>query len=510
MLSGHPIPADRRLGRIDLVVLAVLMLVFWCGVLRQIELPGLYMDSVFPDYLAARILNPDLKNPVWALPTATIPILGGLYHGVQNLYVDLAAFSVLGISVTSVRIAQALFGAAIVVCLYALVVRLTGQRVAACVGALLLATDIAFLASFRTQFYIILGAQAWLFASLLGLWRGGRLGYFLSGACFGLAVYGYFVLGFFLPAMITLIATLPERRPLDWTVGLAVGLLPYVAGYASLIWALGGWTNAAQWLGDAVHSLAPFSSKPGVWENLAGVWQRTALALSNAGNEFMILGEPLGGAWPEAKVYLLVAVVLAATLASLRWHDLRLAILPLTYVAVAAVFGSRLWVHHFVVLVPLAYLVMAVAVGQLPKRRASQLAIAAGAFFFLAGNLYQANRFHEALNTTGGVRMASNALSLLAEEARRARRALYVFPDWGFLAPFALLTENKVPYVLDVAAIPSGGENADLVMIAFWNDRDEEKYREALRQAGAAQLLTVTYRQRDGRTAFTVVQGQFR
>lgn len=510
MPSSSQHPADRRLGGTDLALLAMLMLVFWCGVLRQIELPGLYMDSVFPDYLAARMMNRDLENPVWMLPTATIPILGGLYHGVQNLYVDLAVFTVLGISVPSVRIAQALFGAAIVVCLYVLVVRLTGQRVAACIGALLLATDVAFLASFRTQFYIILSAQAWLFASLLGLWRGGRPGYFLSGVCFGFAVYGYFVLGFLLPAMVILIATLPARRPLDWMAGLAVGLLPYAAGYASLIWALGGWTNTAQWLSDAVHSLAPFSSKPGVWENLTGVWQRTALALSNAGNEFMILGEPLGGAWSEAKVYLLVAVVLAATLASLRWHEMRLAILPLTYVAVAAIFGSRLWAHHFVVLVPLAYLVMAVALGRLPMRRPTQLAIAAGAFLFLAGNLYQANRFHQKLNETGGVRMASNALSLLAEEARRERHALYVFPDWGFLAPFALLTENKVPYVLDVAAIPSGGGSANQVVIAFWNDRDEEKYREVLRRAGAAQLSTITYRQRDGRTAFTVVQGRFR
>lgn len=508
--GGCDSEGKQRLGRTDYVLLAVLMLVFWCGVLRQIELPGLYMDAVNPDHLAARILNPALKNPVRTPPTATFPILGGLYHGVQNLYVALVVFALLGISVVSVRIAQALFGAAIVIFLYLLAVRVTGRRLAAFVGALLLATDIAFLASFRSQFYIILSAEAWLLASLLGLWRGGRPGYFLSGFCFGLAVYGYFVLGFFLPAMAVLILARQGRQPLVWAAGLIVGLMPYVAGYASLIWALGGLSNTLMWLNETVQSLAPFSSKLGIWASLTGSWERALLALTNAGNELMLFGEVLDGGWSRGRSLALVAIALMALLTCLRWRLLSVALLPVTYVAVAAVFGNRLWAHHYVVLVPLVYLVLAVALGQLPLRKMTAFVVAIGASIILIGNLHQANRFHARLNETGGTRMASNATSQLAEDARRAPDTLYVFPDWGFFMPFVLLTENKVPYILDAAAIPAAGGNSGQVAIAFWNDRDREKYAGLLTQAGARETTTITYRQRDGRPAFLVVRGSFR
>lgn len=499
----------QGLGRTDYALLALLMLVFWCGVLRQIDLPGLYMDSVFPDYLAARALNPGLKNPVWALPTATVPILGGLYHGVQNLYVGMVVFVLLGISVTSIRIAQALFGAAIVILLYLLTYRITGRRAAAFVGALLLATEIAFLASFRSQFYIILSAEAWLFASLVALWRGGRIGHLLSGVFFGLAIYGYFVLGFFLPAIAILIMNRKDRQPLLWMAGIAAGLLPYVAGYASLVWALGGPSNALAWLNETVRTLAPFSSKLGLSESLTGVWDRSLLALTNAGNELMLFGEVLGGGWSRGKAFAFVAITLLAALACHRWRALCVALLPLAYVAVAAFFGSRLWAHHFVVLVPLSYLVLAVAIGLLPLRKPAAIGIAIVAGFFVVGNLHQSNRFHERLNETGGARMASNALSQFAEEARRNRDTLYVFPDWGFFTSFALLTENRIPYLLDASAITSARGTAERVVIAFWNDRDEEKYASLLMQAGARETATSVYRQRDGRPAFLVVSGRF-
>jgi hypothetical protein len=212
-----PIPRNEpiRFTKNDLIIVLVLTLIFWLGVLRQIDLPGLYMDAVNPDYLAAHVLNPGLDNPRWLIPTISFPILGNLYHGVQNFYVDLVTFSVLGISVASIRISQALFGAAIVMLLYLLTVLATRNRLAAFLGAALLATDIAFIASFRTQFYIILGGEMWLFASLVALWHGGRKGFFLSGVCYGISIYGYFVLGFFAPAMALLVMSRPEKRPFD-------------------------------------------------------------------------------------------------------------------------------------------------------------------------------------------------------------------------------------------------------------------------------------------------------
>ena len=106
--------------------------------------------------------------------------------------------------------------------------------------------------------------------------------------------------------------------------------------------------------------------------------------------------------------------------------------------------------------------------------------------------------------------MASNALSQLAEDARRTPGTLYVFPDWGFFASFALLTENKIPYILDPAAIETARGASESVVVAFWNDRDESKYTGLLMQAGARETATMTYRQRDGRPAFLIIRASFR
>ena len=57
---------------------------------REIELPGIYMDAVNPDYLVVRWLNPDAQwIPAWIAPGNDIlgryPLLAGLQHGSLQL-----------------------------------------------------------------------------------------------------------------------------------------------------------------------------------------------------------------------------------------------------------------------------------------------------------------------------------------------------------------------------------------------------------------------------------------
>lgn len=87
------------------------VVVFLFAVAFHIDLPGLYIDAVNPDFLAAQKLHPHLHNPTAALPSKIFPILGNLYHGVQNFYVALPVQAIFGFDVAPLRIAQALFGA---------------------------------------------------------------------------------------------------------------------------------------------------------------------------------------------------------------------------------------------------------------------------------------------------------------------------------------------------------------------------------------------------------------
>ncbi len=513
--------------------LAVIASAFWLGVLRHVELPGLFMDAVNPDYLAARVLHPALKNPVWALPTAWFPILGNLYHGVQNFYVDVPVLWLLGTNVIAVRIAQALFGLAIVLLTYFVLLRATGNRIVAVAAAVALSTDVSFLASFRTQFYIVMGGEAWLLASLLLLLPGGAPGTtprrrFASGLLFGLAVYGYFVYLFFLPAMLALSAGSSVggrwRAVRAWLAGALAGSFPYLAGYASMAIALGGVRPELTWVSRAVAALAPTASAGGSMGGVLLSARDSILALDGAGNELMIFGVAQVPAIVHWRLMALVVLVLAAAVLGwwLRggvkvagWIQAWSICAPLSYVLLASLLGARLWVHHYSLLVPLVYIAAgigaaaiwsAIRAGQDRAPRRWQWSAAVLGAAILLANISQQQVFFSRLEETGGVKRFSSALTRLSEDALDdPRGAVYVFPDWGFFMPFALLTGNRIPYEIGwdpatVRRLRSGGHE---VRVVYWEPSDARLYAEAgADPAGATREPTTVYRQRDGAAAF--------
>jgi 4-amino-4-deoxy-L-arabinose transferase-like glycosyltransferase len=541
---------NRPLGSVfkrlpDGSVLLLLLAVFWIGALRQAELPGLYMDGVNPDYWAARTLHPELKNPIWIMPRKWIPLLGNIYYGVQTYYLSLPFYWLLGMNVVTVRISQAMFGAAIVAFTYGLLFRATASRAIALTAALALATDVSFLASFRTQNYIILAGEAWLFASLLLLYprdgeapRGQRT-VFASGVCYGLAIYGYFVLGFFLPAMLYVVSVLRRSEwrsaGITWMRGMAVGLLTYALGYLLMAWGVGGLDAFVDFLRKLIHRLAPFSSPLSLLGAYEYAYGMTKLVVANGGNELMIFGEQVtSGAWTTIKFVGVLAVVAALfiLLATLRMRspgDLRayarlsLVLLPCSFFLVSGLFGQRLWAHHFSVLVPVFYLLVGVLLHEilrLPIGRISAdlrtrvqhgiVAFVCGAL--VLGNFFQQQQFFEKLEDTGGVGKLSNALTILAELALENRPdAVYLFPDWGFFMSFALLSGNRVPYVLQVSPqmVTDLSRKYRSLNIAFWSPTDIDKYKAALRLAGSSEPRVDIFRQRDGRAAFYMVSATY-
>ena len=83
---------NKLFNNLNKLVIAVIQFIFWAGILRYIDLPGLYHDVVNPDYIAAHSLNDQFNNPGGALASKWFPMLGNIYHGVQNYYVDLPIF----------------------------------------------------------------------------------------------------------------------------------------------------------------------------------------------------------------------------------------------------------------------------------------------------------------------------------------------------------------------------------------------------------------------------------
>jgi hypothetical protein len=128
-------------------------------------------------------------------------------------------------------------------------------------------------------------------------------------------------------------------------------------------------------------------------------------------------------------------------------------------------------------------------------------------------NVRQQDHFYSRLNETGGVGMATNALTTLADEARPLKTTVvYVFPDWGFFMSFALLTNNQVPYALELSpsVISQYRQTANEIRVAFWKETDVQKYSALLDQYGVHNLQVQTYRRNDGAPAFYLVRGSFR
>jgi hypothetical protein len=526
-------------GRVDLrepmPALLLVLALFWICALRHAEAPGLYMDAINPDYLVARWLNPELANPVWILPGPQLPLLGNLYHGTQNLYLGLLTYGVFGTSVFSARLTHGLFGAAIVALLYLVVRRAVGRPYLALLAACGLATDMAFIGSFRTQSYIVLGGQVWMlsaFSLALGLIRrkdAGTWGVVASGACMGLAAYGYFVHLFFAPvvALLAVLGPGPQgslRRAALWFAGFVAGMSPYIVGYVWAIAELGGWAPFVEWLQAALAGLKPMQGSPGYVAGLGIAFRDTRLALAGIGNEMMMTGGAVSSLASVVRtVVLSLGCVICLATAALQWRvrpanarvSLAVAMLPFVYCMVAAIFGGRLWVHHYTVLVAIGYLVLAVALAALAEmttRIGAKRAAATALMVVLLGcNIAQQNRVFDELDRTGGVGKSTEMLDMLSRAALAERHeAAYYFPDWGFFMPFAFLTGNRVNYELELSSAALGRHRGTLdeVRVAFWESNDRARYEAVLRGAGVKEIQLYTFAQRNGEPAFYLLAGR--
>jgi hypothetical protein len=493
-------------------------LVFLASVLVQVGLPGIYMDGANPDFMAAQWLH-RADNPGAGLPSKVFPILGSLYHGLQNAYLGVPVFGVFGYSVATLRIEQAIFGVILLVAFQFLVARLTRSLRVGLVAALCLATELAFGASFRTQFYIVMGGAAWLFVSLLLALPADETSWitkrrvFWSGVFSGLAGYGYFVLWFFVPATLAFATCKrPWREVRAWLAGAAVGVSPFVLGYLSLFVKKHGLEGTLAFLHGMLGQLKPFEGAGGdghLWHALT----LASLAVTDAGNESMVFGRPLGGAWASAKCVLLILGTIAALGVGIsRWRRpgevaplALLACLPVSFIVLASFFGTRLWAHHFCVLVPFVYLLPAVAIG----RNASR-AVAVVAVLVLAGNVVQQAGFHRELARTGGVGRMTDALNTMAIEARgEDGRVAYIFPEWGFFTSFSFFTGNRVAYALDTepSTLDKLVRNGhDQWRIVYWDASQAGRYEALLRARGAAHVALRAFQTRDGKPAFYMLR----
>ncbi|MEP6633950.1 MAG: glycosyltransferase family 39 protein, partial [Luteimonas sp.] len=214
---SEPTPVPRRPwpGRYYAAAAALAVLVFALCFGRDLTLPGLYMDSINPEYIAVKAVVDGARDdtPTLVLPgnilAGKYPVLAGsYYHGPLQFYIALPIYAAMGADIVSARVVQGLYGVLILLAMAWVARRYSIHPVVAATMLALLALDPAFTLAFKTQAYNVMWPLVWLFLAIGATesWaaRGNqpRASQLLcSGFLLGLSFFCYFVFLFFVPAL---------------------------------------------------------------------------------------------------------------------------------------------------------------------------------------------------------------------------------------------------------------------------------------------------------------------
>ena len=247
---------------------------YWITILFVIILPiisvgdnlGLYFDSVFPDYLAVQILNPQKYQVDWS---AAFPYLTQVYHGTVSLWISLFATLVTG--KTSILQHRIVFSFVILGCLLLLDRIFVQNSVNIYLrrgGIFVIALTPTLITFTMTQYYIELPGTLFLLFAVLLYEKAEKISnkdqesktFFFSFFMMGLAFYNYFNYLFFAPGMIFFYILHGEskkdriRNLLISIYGILSGAVFYFSGDTTIIlnqlqlWKMKQWLPILVWI----------------------------------------------------------------------------------------------------------------------------------------------------------------------------------------------------------------------------------------------------------------------
>ncbi len=500
----------------------------------NIDLPGVYMDAVSPDYLAVKILNPHHEPIVaWVLRGNYLlgnraPVLIALYHGSHTFWLGLPFFWLFGMSVEGLRLTHAMFAIGVLAGLFFLLRQLRVHPAAATLACVLLALDPSFFYAFRTQSYITLLPDAWLLVAIalvIASAPDGERRWGLSGVLAGLAVSSYFIHAFFLPALLIAIWGVAGRGNhrllacIKWGAGFLLGVTPLLLGYALLLRHVGSLGGMVEFFRDQQSSLGAFSSPLSVADRLSFAWRMVDGVVSNAWHHSMMFGEWKAVPGSEIKLLLLIGLPyvlwIAAEAQRTSIAALRVILsLPLSFALVALVFGDRLGGHHYVTVLPLLYAGLVIALQHASTILRSirvrnglvALVAVAGLVTNVQGQVAEGRR----LQATRGVGLMSDAINRFANDLNGMASKPFLFlADWGLSIPVVFLTRGSIgmatdeDFVLGRKMICSGRDVAVALVNGDWPARiaqwrselqgEERSVKAYDETSGKAVFLVVTF-----------------
>jgi hypothetical protein len=500
---------------------------FGIGAVTHIALPGVYMDSVFPDYVIVRLLNPAARDMyAWYLPGTMLfglfPIIGAIYHGALPYYIGLPFYALFGTGVVGIRLTNLVFGLVVLSGTGTFMLAFGVRPLICSLCLALLALDPGFLFSFRTQFYITLLPVAWLFASAalveVRSQTPTRRAIAVAGLLAGIACYGYFIYFFLVPSVAAFaVYRWRASAPLNqvvvwWAVGFLTGVMPYILVLLLILKNSGSPHDFIDSLRQILRETAPQSSILSVIERVEYFSRLVRGTVLDVGPSTMMLGTQVETFAPDLKLALLLFAPVCAILTGLSRPArvgglLVLAGIMLGFLVLVLAFGDRLWFHHAAFVLPLLYAGLALTLERIAsllaffKLRCTELVALVVTVPFLVANASDRQAVFLQLQITHGVGLSSDAISRFSEDSLLRSSHLHIFfPDWGVFMPFAMITRGTIPYSADFAAASARavlcrGQDAEVVVMA---DKPKKRLDDWVAEIGWGHPEMTHYDQRDG------------
>lgn len=462
-----------------LALVAALVIYFAIG-LSNLRLPGLQYDEAADAVPAIQVLNGTSPSAIHNIELfgRQWPLMLLHHIGPTTIYTSLIGFSILGVSVESLRITQLLVGAVALCLLWWLARSWFNGRVAA-LSVLLCASAPVFVWWSRAGAnwtVPLLPLSLGMLLALTRWWRKGNAwALALAALCFGLGFTTKILFVWWI-APLALVALLARRR--------------FVAALRST--SLAGWVLAAMaliagLLPFLIHNIPNFDTFRFIASNAAQTRIYGHNNFDVVNNLRVVLGEflralsgdtlhffaPAGVPLGAVAFVLAVAIeiiVLIRRPSQRNVPRLLLVLTPLAVLPLSTVSTSSIGATYVFLIVPLAWLLIAVALMDVfawlaaLRKPAMRWLVTASAVILFAANLITNIAVLNFFNQTGGRGFWTDSVYALADlmQTRYAGRPVRAM-DWGFRRTLEFLTQDKVrPQEMFEYALQPSEKFADL------------------------------------------------
>lgn len=468
-----------------------LVLIYIAISIIYIDLPGLYMDAVNPDYMAAHMIHPE-NIGAWIYPDNVISymihgewykdtILSSLYGAVTPAYIGLIFFKVFGFNIFTIRFVHILYGIIIIIFFNKLMDSIAKSKKISFICTLIFILDPTFIFVWRTQYYLqlfplitFLPGLKVIIDELYSCYKGKKINLrkiFLGNVLLGFSATGYFIYAFYFATIFCFFIYFCIKKRLKIRNLFYHVIFPFIIGYIPYIYAhisifiCQGFSGYMTNLKNINNSYGIVDGRDSVLNVLVNIFER----FSNfSGGNWLITymtGIDIGEIWGKAFliIFFICAIFFTIDLLNNIKNDKsdRITYIRLLLSVIYAIFiihifigcmiGNSLGYQHYIMLLPLMFISIFgnfMVFYERYREKVSNKKIVITSYLLIVivivSGCVKIVEGYRAINKTGGIGFYSDAINRAAYyTANMEENSVLICPQFGYWMGISLLTGGE-------------------------------------------------------------------